>query len=132
MYATIAIGNRAKIWILSLSLLIGGFGATRANEQAGTAAWRQHYGIPRPSGCAVPPPPTEAFTIAGADVERRLSGSRPCPPQGDRSKSDEVFTFDAFRVNNGQFVEHGDGAMLPSAPPQNSKAVLAESDEEES
>ena len=75
----------------------------------------------RPDGSAPPPPParTEAFAIAEGDLVT-IVWKQTLPQPGDGSKTYEAFTFDAFRVKNGKFVEHWDGAMLPpGGPPRN-------------
>jgi predicted SnoaL-like aldol condensation-catalyzing enzyme len=77
---------------------------------------------PHPPGEAAPPPPpprTEAFAIAEGDLVT-IVWKQPLPDPSDKSKTYEAFTFDAFRVKNGKFVEHWDGAMLPpGGPPRN-------------
>lgn len=74
---------------------------------------------PRRAGEVAPPPPpprAEAFAIAEGDLVT-IVWKQMLPVPGAPSKTYEAFTFDAFRVKNGKFVEHWDGAMLPPAGP---------------
>jgi|SRR5215469_5254402 len=76
---------------------------------------------PRRPGEAAPPPPpprSEAFAVAEDDLVT-IVWKQMLPVPGVPSKTYEAFTFDAFRVKNGKFVEHWDGALLsPASSPR--------------